>query len=243
MCKGDTRPAQLLYLALADMACERIASAIVAQHVGEKPILATLDPFNPQGTSADVSFRTAKKTIWRTDASRCHVDAAVCDSDWEMELCRLLESHPDVLSYVANQGLGFAVPYRMGGEARTYVPDFIVRVDDGHGADDPLNLVVEVKGYRREDAKAKKQTMETYWVPAVNQLGDHGRWAFVELKDVYAMRGDVDGALEAVVTRCADAAAVRAGRRRLVGEGGRQRSEHQGRAAPSERIGRVILPR
>ena len=70
VCKGDTRPAQLLYLALADMACERIASAIVAQHVGEKPILATLDPFNPQGTSADVSFRTAKKTIWRTDARR-----------------------------------------------------------------------------------------------------------------------------------------------------------------------------
>ena len=85
--------------------------------------------------------------------------------DWEMELCRLLESHPNVLAYVANQGLGFAVPYRMGGEARTYIPDFIVRVDDGHGADDPLNLVVEVKGYRREDAKAKKQTMENYWVP------------------------------------------------------------------------------
>ena len=96
--------------------------------------------------------------------------------------------------------VGFAVPYRMGGKARTYVPDFIVRVDDGHGANDPLNLVVEVKGYRREDAKAKKQTMETYWVPAVNQLGDFGRWAFVELKDVYTMRWDVDAAVEAVVT-------------------------------------------
>ena len=41
-----------------------------------------------------------------------------------------------VLSYVANQGMGFTVPYRMGGEARTYVPDFIVRVDDGHGDED-----------------------------------------------------------------------------------------------------------
>ena len=88
----------------------------------------------------------------------------------------------------------------MGGDARTYVPDFIVRVDDGHGAEDPLNLVVEVKGYRREDAKVKKQTMESYWVPAVNRLGDFGRWAFVELKDVYTMRGDVDAALEAVVS-------------------------------------------
>ena len=133
-------------------------AAIVAKHVGDKPILAALDPFNPQGTSADVSFRTTKKTIWETDARRCHVDGAVCDSDWEMELCRVLESHPRVHSYVANQGLGFTVPYRMGGDARTYIPDFIVRVDDGHGEEDPLNLVVEVKGYRREDAKVKKQT-------------------------------------------------------------------------------------
>ena len=67
------------------------------------------------------NFRTAKKTTWHTDARPCHVDAAVCDSDWEMELCRLLESHPNVLSYVANQGLGFTVPYRMGGESRAYV--------------------------------------------------------------------------------------------------------------------------
>ena len=58
---------------------------------------------------------------------------------------------------------------------------------------------MEVKGYRREDAKVKKQTMEAYWVPAVNELGDFGRWAFVELKDVYTMRGDVDAAVEAVV--------------------------------------------
>ena len=44
-------------------------------------------------------------------------------------------------------------------------------VDDGHGADDLLHLVVEIKGYRREDAKDKKLTMDTYWVPGVNNLG------------------------------------------------------------------------
>ena len=54
---------------------------------------------------------------------------------------------------------------------RKYLPDFIVRVDDGHGDDDLLNLVVEIKGYRREDAKEKKSTMDTYWVPGVNHLG------------------------------------------------------------------------
>ena len=34
-------------------------------------------------------------------------------------------------------------------------------------------------------------------MPAVNRLGDHGRWAFVELKDVYTMRGNLDGVLAA----------------------------------------------
>ena len=41
-----------------------------------------------------------------------------------------------------------------------YIPDFIVLVDDGQGDDDLLHLVVEIKGYRRDDAKEKKATME-----------------------------------------------------------------------------------
>jgi hypothetical protein len=71
---------------------------------------------------------------------------------------------------------------------RKYLPDFIVRVDDGRP--DLLNLVVEVKGYRGEDAKEKKATMDTYWIPGVNNLGTHGRWAFVELKDAFAMQDE-----------------------------------------------------
>jgi type III restriction enzyme len=47
---------------------------------------------------------------------------------------------------------------------------------------------VEIKGYRREDAKEKKSTMETYWVPGVNNSGKHGRWAFAEFTSVYADR-------------------------------------------------------
>jgi len=60
-----------------------------------------------------------------------------------------------------------------------------VRVEDGHGEDDLLNLIVEIKGYRGEDAKDKKLTMDTYWVPGVNNLGTYGRWAFTELREVY----------------------------------------------------------
>ena len=48
------------------------------------------------------------------------------------------------------------------------MPDFIVLVDDGRGDDDLLHLVVEIKGYRREDAKEKKDTMRTCWVPGMS---------------------------------------------------------------------------
>ena len=54
---------------------------------------------------------------------------------------------------------------------RIYRPDFIVRIDDGQGEVDLFNLIVEIKGYRREDAKEKKSTMDAYWVPSVNNLG------------------------------------------------------------------------
>ena len=172
------------------MACERITRGIVARHMDENPIAAVLDPYNPAGSTIHVRFATSKKTRWQTAPSRCHVNWAVCDSDWEAEFCRVAEAHPHVLAYVKNHGLGFDVPYRSGAESRTYIPDFIVLVDDGRGADDPLRLVVEIKGYRGEDAKDKKATMETFWVPGVNRLGAYGRWAFAEFRDVYEMEKD-----------------------------------------------------
>ena len=80
--------------------------------------------------------------------------------------------HPAVQAYVKNHNLGLEVPYRYGSTLRTYIPDFIVLLNDGH--DDPLHLIVEIKGYRGEDAKEKKSTMETYWVPGVNNHGQYG---------------------------------------------------------------------
>src|SRR5262249_9185085 len=105
--------------------------------------------------------------------------------NWEVEFCRVLEKHPRVLAYAKNHNLGFEVPYRMGSTARHYRPDFIVLVDDGHGKEDPLHLIVEIKGRRGEDAKAKADTIRTYWIPAVNNAGPHGRWAVAEFTDVY----------------------------------------------------------
>lgn len=104
----------------------------------------------------------------------------------------MAEAHPKVRAYVKNHNLGLEVPYRYGSETRKYLPDFIVLVDDGHGGEDLLHLIVEIKGYRREDAKEKKATMDTYWVPGVNNLGTYGRWAFAEFTEVYQIEADFE---------------------------------------------------
>jgi type III restriction enzyme len=199
VCKGSTYPAQLMYQELADMACERITAGITRKFIGERPIKALLDPYNHAGSTRHVRFNTSRADRWETNGPppKNQVNWVVLDSDWEAELCRVVESHPRVIAYTKNHNLGFEVPYRYGSEMRKYRPDFIVRVDDGRGPDDPLNLVVEIKGYRREDAKEKKATMETYWVPGVNHLGSYGRWAFAEFGDVYEIGSEFEAKVKA----------------------------------------------
>lgn len=199
MCTGGTYPAQLMYLQLADDACRRIVGGIVNKMGNEKTMLPMLDPYNPIGSTRHVNFSTSKTLRWQTSALHCHLNWVICDSNWEAEFCRVVEKHPRVLAYVKNHNLGFEVPYRRGTEARRYRPDFIVRLDDGHGADNPLNLVVEIKGRRGEDAKEKANTMRQYWVPAVNNDSSFGRWAVAEFTDVYAIEEDFTATIEAAV--------------------------------------------
>jgi len=196
ICKGGTYPAQLKYKMLAEMACQKIMAGITREFMGKKPIKALLDAYNPTGSTRHVNFNTSRQDRWETDARRCHINWIILDSDWEGEFCRVAEAHPKVRAYVKNHNLGLEVPYRYGSETRRYLPDFIVLVDDGHGDHDLLHLIVEIKGYRREDAKEKKATMDTYWVPGVNNLGTYGRWAFAEFTEVYQIEADFKAKVE-----------------------------------------------
>ena len=193
VCRGGTFPAQLMYQSLADMACNKITAAITSRE-GERTVKALLDSYNPTGSTRHVNFTTSKTGLWATDSRKCHVNLAVLDSDWEAEFCRAVESHPNVLAYVKNHNLGLEVPYLFGSTPRTYIPDFIVQVDDGQ--DDPLNLIIEIKGYRGEDVREKNNAMEAYWLPGVNALGQYGRWAFAELNDVYDIEAGLKRAIQ-----------------------------------------------
>ena len=211
-CKGGTYPAQLKYKMLADMACERITAGITRALVGSRPIKAVLDPYNPIGSTAYVNFNTSKTDRWETSGPppKCQLNWVILDSDWEAEFCRVAEVHPRVKAYVKNHNLGLEVPYRYGSEMRQYRPDFVVLVDDGQGDEDLLHLVVEIKGYRREDAKEKKSTMDTYWMPGVNNLRSYGRWSFAEFVDVFQMQTDFAKKVESEFNKMIEAAVATA---------------------------------
>ena len=69
----------------------------------------------------------------------------------------------------------------------------------GSGRGDPLNLIVEIKGFRGEDAKEKANTMRSYWVPGVNNLGSFGRWAFAEFTEVFEIEAEFGKLVDSLV--------------------------------------------
>jgi len=136
-------------------------------------------PYDSLGSTRYVDFDTTKDT-WQTHSDKCHASHVAIDSGWEAKMAQALEGMPEVICYVKNQGLSFKIPYTLDGQEKQYYPDFIVRIDDGRGAGDPLNLIVEVTGEKKKDKEAKAATARNLWVPAVNNHGGFGRWAYLE---------------------------------------------------------------
>lgn len=196
-CSGGTYPAQLLTPSLTAMACERIKHAITEATGDKKPLKVVLDAYNPIGSSTHVKFNTSRELRWQPDPRRSHLNWIVCDSSWEQEFCRVVESHPNVYAYVKNQNLGLEVPYRDGITQRNYLPDFIVLLKAGHGR--MIRLIVEIKGFRNENAKTKANTIKNQWIPSVNALGSYGHWAFVELKEVFKIEEEFDQVVQTLL--------------------------------------------
>ncbi len=176
----DTFPGLLVFGQKKSAVCEKIARAIIAASGGAQRLRAELPATDFLGTTAGVSFDTIKD-CWTTDPAKCHFNLVPQDSDWETIVCSKLEEMDEVRAYVKNQGLGFRIPYTCDGRAGNYYPDLLVKLDDGRGLADLLNLLLEVSGQKKREKDAKVQTAKTLWVPGVNNLGTFGRWAFLEI--------------------------------------------------------------
>lgn len=194
-CYGQNQEALkrvFLWRPMAQKAAERIARACAPASTKEF-VRGIPHPYNEEGSTRFVDFSTSKPDLFRTDPGLCHVDYVVADQDWEKAFAVAIERGlSDICqAYVKNHNLGFEVPYEYRGETHRYRPDYILKLDDGLGTENPLNLVVEVKGRRDEQDAAKADTMQTRWVPGVNALGRFGRWAFVELDNPHTFASGV----------------------------------------------------
>ncbi len=181
-CKDNAFPQMLLIVGFAYTAVEKIYQAIVASNGEARILLPVPRPYDTLGSTRYVDFDTARE-VYRTSAHKCQVSHVVLDSGWEAKMAEVLEEMDEVHCYVKNYQLGFSIPYTFNGEEKQYNPDYLLRVEDGHGADDLLNLIVEVSGEARKDKAAKVAAARNLWIPAVNNHSGWGRWAFIEIVD------------------------------------------------------------
>jgi type III restriction enzyme len=172
----------LLFAEYSHAAAERIERAIYSGTKGEKRLMPILHGYEPFGSTDGVWFQTTKPCH---GAGRSHVNLVVVDSGWEAQVAQILDSIPEVLAYVKNQGLDFKIPYAYEGRAANYIPDFLVRLRDkaSSGDDDLLTVIIEVTGQIRKEKVAKVANAKSVWVEAVNNWGGAGRWGFIEVHE------------------------------------------------------------
>jgi type III restriction enzyme len=208
-CKDNTFPQMLLLIEFAHGAADKIYKAIVASSEGEKRLMPILQAYNTVGSTHYVDFDTTR-SVYATDARFCHVSHVVADTEsWEQKMAQALEELGEegvLISYVKNQQLGFYIPYTVAGDEHNYIPDFIARIDDsfdvaqdrGRGKEDPLNLIIEVSGQRDKDKEAKVSTARNLWMPAINNHGGFGRWAFIEITDPWDAKNTIRAAVKRI---------------------------------------------
>lgn len=189
--KDDAFPQLLLLAEYAQQGADKIERAIHRSASDTARVLPVLRPYEPVGSTHVVDFDTTKATF-RTRENRCHVSHVVADnSSWEHKVAHAIEAMNEVVSYVKNNHLGFAIPYTTEGQVKHYLPDFLVRVNDRDAPDNLLTLVVEVSatgGHGVADKQIKVATATDRWVPAVNNHQGFGRWAFTEITDPEAAK-------------------------------------------------------
>ena len=192
--KDNTFPQLLLLIKFAHDAADRIYNAIVASMDDDAAVLKPiLRPYDTLGSTRYVDFDTIRP-VFATRADKCHISHVVADTgSWEQKMAEALENMPEVIRYVKNHNLGFTISYALNGEEKNYIPDFIACIDAGRGPDDLLNLVVEVTGEKKKDKAAKVATASALWVPAVNNHGGFGRWAFIEVADPWDAQNLIRG--------------------------------------------------
>ena len=173
-------------------AVEAIYHAITVQAGNRRARLRPmLRRFDPTGSTADVGFVTRKAVESTTKSEVSHVTLdGIGGNTWEQIIALQCELNGDVAAYVKNDHLGFTIPYVHQGRTHSYLPDFLVRLRRADGEDFDRTLVIEVSGGQKSagPTKVKAQTARDSWCVAVNNHGGFGRWGYIEITSMNAVK-------------------------------------------------------
>lgn len=143
-------------------------------------IAPIFDPNKKIRSTADMPTWFTSKACYITKTSQ--ISHCVFDSAWESTESYVIEKNPHVIAWAKNDHLGFEILYVFDGVVRKYLPDFLIRLDNGK------TLILETKGQETRRDKEKRKALSE-WVSAVNSMSEYGEWC----NDVSYNIADVDG--------------------------------------------------
>jgi type III restriction enzyme len=147
---SDPKYKRLLYFEDTKKIVGHIRRGINPQQNSEEYIRPIFNHYNRFGSTKYVNGNSSKEVF---STLKSHVNFVVMDSGWEGIAAKTLEEIPEVISYVKNHFLGFAIPYQKDGNDRNYFTDFIARVKNNNG--DIVNLMIEISGMSQDKAEKK----------------------------------------------------------------------------------------
>ena len=150
--------------------------------VTEEPHLLSTGYITPYRTSKALHLETTKSEL----------NIAPCDNQWECLVALTLDLHPRVHAWARNYSQDWRIPYMHQGRWHGYRPDFVARLDHD---EDPIMLVIEVKGQYWPHDPVKVRYANDYWIPAVNNdphFAELGHWQYAFIEDPYHTRTILD---------------------------------------------------
>ncbi len=158
---------QILVALNIELVVEHIMNHITAHNITSRT--PVFDQENPIGSTGQMQTWYTTKPCFATGKSQ--ISHLLGDSSWEGYAANVFETCDDVRAYAKNDHLGFHIYYMCNGSRRRYVPDFLIRLANGHF------LVLEIKGKDSAQNQAKYRALEE-WVLAVNGAGGFGQWTW-----------------------------------------------------------------
>lgn len=163
----DEKRKQILFALNMDLVVGHVNRFVSAQNT--EKLEAVFDESYPIGSTARMRPWLTTRPCQATQKSQ--ISHVVYDSAWEKVVADLCEKEQHVVAWAKNDHLDFVVRYLWRGSSRNFVPDYLIRLNNGK------TLVLEVKGVDSDQNRSKRLAMQT-WVSAVNKQGGLGEWCF-----------------------------------------------------------------